>query len=264
MTDSASSVVLLDGVGKTFGDIHDSAAALAQVSLTLQPGEFVAITGRSGIGKSTLLRLIAGLDQATVGRILLFGHHDARHRKGVGYVIQDYSRSLLPWFTVEKNVALALRASKIPKRDRRHRVHEMLERVGLGGKEGLHPWQLSGGMQQRVAIARALVSSPRLLLLDEPFASVDAQTRLDLEDLVLNVVHADSVATILVTHDIEEALFMADRVLLMAGSPASITTQYDVDLVRPRHQVATRAERRFLELRKQIYAELGRTEGTGP
>lgn len=263
MTDRASSVVVLDGVSKNFGNTQGSTATLAQVSLTVQPGEFVAITGRSGIGKSTLLRLIAGLDQATAGEIRLFGQHDARHREGVGYVIQDYSRSLLPWFTVEKNVALALWASKMPKSERRQRVLEILGRVGLGGKENLHPWQLSGGMQQRVAIARALVSSPRLLLLDEPFASVDAQTRLDLEDLVLNVVHEDSVATILVTHDLEEALFMADRVLLMSGTPASITANYDVNFLRPRDQVSTRAEPRFLELRQDIYAELRRTDGRG-
>lgn len=249
------------GVTKSFPSKSGSIIILDSVNLTLRPGEIVAISGRSGVGKSTLLRIIAGLDGPTTGSIHIFEQPVRGPHPAMGYVIQDYSRALLPWLTVGRNVALPLRARGVPKIQSRERVSEILRRVGLQGSEELFPWQLSGGMQQRVAIARALVVAPQLLLLDEPFASVDAQTRFELEDLVLDIAREDAMAVLLVTHDVDEALYMADRVIVMAGSPATNTAEYPIELSRPRSQVETRATPKFLELRGQLYSVLLSPQG---
>jgi NitT/TauT family transport system ATP-binding protein len=174
----------------------------------------------------------------------------------MGFVTQDYSRSLLPWFSVEKNVALPFRGKNIDKEKRRKAVQEILESVGLTQFAKYYPWQLSGGMQQKVAIARALILSPRLLLLDEPFASVDAQLRLELEDLVATLVSKKKITTIIVTHDMDEAIYMADRVILLSGSPAKIKKIYVVSLEKPRNQIVTRENSTFLKLRNELYEDL--------
>jgi NitT/TauT family transport system ATP-binding protein len=176
----------------------------------------------------------------------------------MSFVSQDYSRSLFPWLTVSKNVALPFRGKDIAKKEIQIRVAKVLAEVGLSNFSDSYPWQLSGGMQQRVAIARALVTRPRLLLLDEPFASVDAHTRFELEDLVLNLVNEINATTVMVTHDIDEATYMSDRVFVMTGSPATFTTEIDVKLSKPRSQSVTRSLPDFLSVRDDLYKNLRR------
>ena len=175
---------------------------------------------------------------------------------GLSVVFQDYSRSLFPWLDVLDNVALPLRAQRVGKRDRRARAVAALEEVGLAHAVAQYPWQLSGGMQQRVAIARALDSDPAVLLMDEPFASVDAQTRFDLEDLTLKIRQDTGVAIVLVTHDIDEAVYLGDRVLVLGGTPACVRTILDVPFGPVRDQLRTRADRRFVELRTVVMSEI--------
>jgi len=176
-------------------------------------------------------------------------------------VFQDYSRSLLPWLTVRGNVRLPMRAAGVSREDATERADRALASVGLAGKESLRPRQLSGGMQQRVAIARALAYEPNLLLMDEPFASVDAQTRMDLEDLVLPLRAAYGVTILLVTHDIDEAVYLADRVVVLGRAPSRVVRVVEVDLRTPRHQVTTKQDPRFARLRREVLALVRRPEG---
>jgi NitT/TauT family transport system ATP-binding protein len=167
-------------------------------------------------------------------------------------VFQDYSRSLFPWLNVASNVEFPLRGSRLSKTDRKHRVAEALEWVGLGGVGRKHPWQLSGGMQQRVSIARALAYRPALMLMDEPFASVDAQTRADLEDLVLRVRDEYDMTILLVTHDIDESVYLGDRVLVLSAAPTTVVDTLKVELPRQRDQITTRASAEFVHLRSEV------------
>jgi NitT/TauT family transport system ATP-binding protein len=173
--------------------------------------------------------------------------------ESLALVFQDYSRSLLPWMTVWKNVTLPLRANDVRKAERTSRATQALEAVDLLEFRDRHPWQLSGGMQQRVAIARALAYQPRILLMDEPFASVDAQTRGDLEDLVLKV-HADfDITVVFVTHDIDESVYLADRIVVLGKRPTTVKEIVEVDLPRPRDQAATRELVEFSQLRGHVF-----------
>jgi NitT/TauT family transport system ATP-binding protein len=175
--------------------------------------------------------------------------------KDLAYVFQDYSRSLLPWMTVERNVSFPLRYKGMSKQDVKATTAEALDAVGLGNRHRAFPWQLSGGMQQRVAIARALAYRPRVLLMDEPFASVDAQTRSDLEDLLLKVWERYAVTIVFVTHDIDEAVYLADRVLVLKA-PATVSLEAEVDLPRPRDQITTKALPEFARLRGELLSAL--------
>jgi NitT/TauT family transport system ATP-binding protein len=168
-------------------------------------------------------------------------------------VFQDYSRSLMPWLSVLDNVTLPLRSAGIAKKERKRIATEALAEVGLVDFCSSYPWQLSGGMQQRVAIARALAFEPKVIVMDEPFASVDAQTRSDLEDLVLKVRDDLGITVLLVTHDIDEAVYLADTVLVLSGKPASVRAMIPVDLPKPRDQLSTKSEHRFTELRTEVY-----------
>ena len=226
------------------------------IHFNVLPGEFVSICGLSGVGKSTFVRVLAGLIRPTSGSVYLDGELVTTPPKSMSFVSQDYSRSLFPWLTVSKNVALPFRGKDIAKKEIQIRVAKVLSEVGLSDFSDSYPWQLSGGMQQRVAIARALVTRPRLLLLDEPFASVDAHTRFELEDLVLNLVHEINATAIMVTHDIDEATYMSDRVFVMTGLPASFTTEIDVKLPKPRSQSVTRSHSNFLSIRDDLYKNL--------
>jgi len=254
--DSAGLDVTASKLTKSYTNSIKELSVLEDISLNIHSGEVVAICGRSGIGKSTLLRIIAGLIPATSGILKIGGNDVVEPTLEMGFVTQDYSRSLLPWFSVEKNVALPFRGKNIDKEKRRKAVQEILESVGLTQFAKYYPWQLSGGMQQKVAIARALILSPRLLLLDEPFASVDAQLRLELEDLVATLVSKKKITTIIVTHDMDEAIYMADRVILLSGSPAKIKKIYVVSLKKPRNQIVTRENSTFLKLRNELYEDL--------
>ena len=243
-------------LSKNFENNGAQLKVLENISIDVNSGEFIAICGRSGVGKSTLIRMIAGLVNPSSGTVVIDGELVVNPPNSMGFVTQDYSRSLLPWFSVEKNIALPFITKNISKSERIKKVDEVLKSVGLADFAKFYPWQLSGGMQQRVAIARALVLDPKLLLLDEPFASVDAQIRLELEDLIARIVFEKKITTIIVTHDIDEAIYLADRVILLSDSPASVSKVIQVKLARTRSQTETRSDPKFVKLRTQLYASL--------
>jgi NitT/TauT family transport system ATP-binding protein len=226
--------------------------ALQDVNLEIGNGELVSIVGTSGCGKSTLLRAIAGLVRPSSGEILLEGVPVTGVPGNLAVVFQDYSRSLLPWMSVRGNVMFPLRRRGMDRTARREAALEALDAVGLGGAGEKYPWQLSGGMQQRVAIARALAYRPSLLLMDEPFGSVDAQTREDLEDLVLKVRGVNEMTILLVTHDIDESVYVGDRVIVMSPSPGRVVADLPIDLPSPRDQIATREQPEFVHLRAEV------------
>jgi NitT/TauT family transport system ATP-binding protein len=238
----------ITGLGHSYGD-HP---VLDEVSLQVAEGQLVSIVGPSGCGKSTLLRCVAGLLRPSTGQVVLNGRPVAGVPDNLAVVFQDYSRSLLPWLTVRDNVALPLRRRGLNRAARRAAASTALAEVGLEGAEGKHPWQLSGGMQQRVAIARALAYRPALLLMDEPFGSVDAQTREDLEDLLLRVRADHGMTILLVTHDIDESVYVGDRVAVLSRSPGRIHADLPVQLPAPRDQIATREHPDFVRLRAEV------------
>jgi NitT/TauT family transport system ATP-binding protein len=226
-------------------------------------GEFMCIVGPSGVGKTTLLQLLGGLRAPTEGQVIFEGKPIKDTPKGLAIVFQDYSRSLMPWMSVLDNVVLPLRSAGLPKAERLKRGMEALGEVGLVDHVKKYPWQLSGGMQQRVAIARALAYKPHAIIMDEPFASVDAQTRSDLEDLVLNLRNSLGITVVLVTHDIDEAVYLADRVLVLSGKPAQISALIPVNLPQPRDQSGTKLLHEFARLRHEVY-QLIRPSGAEP
>jgi NitT/TauT family transport system ATP-binding protein len=242
-------------LGKAFGGGQGATAAIDRVSFAVEEHEFVCVVGPSGCGKTTLLKCISGLLRPSAGKTLLRGRPVDGPPPEMAVVFQDYSRSLFSWLTVRKNVLLPLRHRR-QIRDRDRIVSESLAAVGLSSFANHYPWQLSGGMQQRVAIARALAYQPRVLLMDEPFASVDAQTRADLQDLVLSVARAFGVTMLLVTHDIDESVYMGDRVIILTPRPCTVRDSLSIDLPRPRDQVATKSLPEFARLRGHVYREI--------
>jgi NitT/TauT family transport system ATP-binding protein len=225
---------------------------LENVTLTVGDGELVSIVGRSGCGKSTLLRAIAGLIHPTSGQIRIEGTPVHGTPDNLAMVFQDYSRTLLPWLSVRDNVALPLRGNGMHRRARGAAAVEALEAVQLAGAARQYPWQLSGGMQQRVSIARALAYQPALLLMDEPFGSVDAQTREDLEDLLLSVRANRGMTILLVTHDIDESVYVGDRVVVLGHVPGRVIGDLAVGLPRQRDQITTRELPEFIHLRGRV------------
>jgi NitT/TauT family transport system ATP-binding protein len=197
--------------------------------------------------------MMAGLLEPTSGRVMLGDESITGPPFGLSVVFQDYSRSLFPWMNVRRNLSMAASAYRLPKAELNDRVEHALTSVGLAGQGEVYPWQMSGGMQQRVAIARALVVEPKVMLMDEPFAAVDAQTRADLEDLVLTVRNEYNVTVAFVTHDIDEAVYLGDRVLVLAAHPGRLIADIPVALGRPRHQIETKLDPRFAELRSEVY-----------
>ena len=227
--------------------------AVRSLTFDLHRGEFACLVGPSGSGKTTLLKCIAGLMPATSGEVVLDGKLVSGPSKGMAVVFQEYGRSLFPWLTLEANVELPLKTSGVPKAERRERVEEALLSVGLADARAKHPWQLSGGMQQRVAIARAVAAHPTVLLMDEPFAAVDAQTRAELEDLVRSVWKKHEMTILFITHDIDESVYLGERVLVLSSSPTIIQEDLVIDLPDERDQLGTRSLPRFAELRSQVY-----------
>lgn len=226
--------------------------AVRELSFTVEAGELACIVGPSGCGKSTLLRCIAGLIKPSGGSVRLHGDVVDDVPADLAVVFQDYSRSLFPWLSVLGNVEFPLRSLKSSRAERRERAREALAWVGLTDAHRKYPWQLSGGMQQRVSIARALASRPALLLMDEPFASVDAQTRFELEDLLRRVQKERGSTVLLVTHDIDESVYLGDRVLVLSSAPATIVADLRVGLPAERDQIGTRASGEFVELRAEV------------
>ncbi|MCM2391869.1 ABC transporter ATP-binding protein [Streptomyces albipurpureus] len=238
-------------------------AAIDSISFKIGEGELVSIVGPSGCGKTTLMKSVAGLLRPTSGTVRMHGVAVSQVPDDLAMVFQEYERSLYPWLTVAENVKLPLRYVKVDKGQRARRVERALAEVGLSRDHAKYPWQLSGGMQQRVAIARALAYRPSLLLMDEPFASVDAQTRAELEDLVAAVQRNHGVTIMLITHDIDEAVYLGDRVIVLTGSPSRTMREIDVDLPSERDQIETKASREFVALRSEVAHLIRRaTRGT--
>jgi NitT/TauT family transport system ATP-binding protein len=249
---------------RTYGRGATAHVALGQLSLNVARGELVSIVGPSGCGKSTLLRCVAGLIEPTAGHIVLRGTPVQRVPDGLAVVFQDYGRSLYPWLTVQDNVALPLRRGPHGRASRRKAADASLAAVGLPGVGDKYPRQLSGGMQQRVAIARALAADPVLLLMDEPFGSVDAQTREDLEDLVLRVRRERDITVLLVTHDIDESVYVGDRVIVLTAGPGRVRADLPVSLPQPRDQITTKELPEFVRLRTEVSRLVRNRDGVTP
>lgn len=243
---------------KSYGSGPDAKTVIDGLSFEIHTGEFVCIVGPSGVGKTTLLKCLSGLMPSSGGVIEIDGVPVSGPPRQMALVFQEYTRSLMAWLSVEGNVKLPLRHLKLSREEEARRCSEAISAVGLGESAHLYPWQLSGGMQQRVAIARALAYRPEILIMDEPFASVDAQTRFDLEDLCLQLRLDFGITILLVTHDIDEAVYLGDRVIVLGAKPARVLRVIDVDLPSSRDQIATRALPRFAELRTEVLSLIKR------
>jgi NitT/TauT family transport system ATP-binding protein len=251
---TADSVVSIRGLSKVFG--KGGVTALEGIELEVERGEFVSLIGPSGCGKSTLLRIVGDIIGPTEGVVTVNGKPARKARLDRDYGIVFQAPVLYDWRTVVKNIALPLEMLGWERSKRAARIKEMVELVELSGFEKHHPWQLSGGMQQRVAIARGLAYDAPVLLMDEPFGSVDAQARFELEDLVLDLRRRLGISIIVVTHDIDEAVYLGDRVVVLNGRPATVVDNVDVDLGADRDQIATRALPRFAELRTRVLTRI--------
>lgn len=228
--------------------------ALNRVNLEIKQGEFCAVIGPTGCGKSTTLGLIAGLDTPDAGGISISGKPLSGLNRHAGLVFQ--TDAILPWKTVLQNVALGLRYRGVNREEARQRATEWVVRVGLNGFESHYPYQLSGGMRKRVALAQCMIVGPQILLMDEPFSSLDVQTRTIMEDELLNLWSTTSAAVVFVTHDLEEAISLADRVIVMTAAPATVKTSHLIDLPRPRKVSQVRFEPRFVELYRELWEAL--------
>jgi NitT/TauT family transport system ATP-binding protein len=251
----------VEGLTKIYGEGEDAVRTFEDLTFKVEPGELLCIVGPSGCGKTTLLKCLSGLMPPTSGRAILDGATITKPPKRMALVFQDYTRSLLPWMTVRSNVTLPLKETSLSREQREERAVTSLRAVGLEGFFDRYPWELSGGMQQRVAIARALAYQPEVLLMDEPFASVDAQTRADLEDLILRVRHEFDITILFVTHDIDESVYLADRVIVLVGPPTRIEELVPIGLPRPRDQVKTKSEPEFAEKRAHVIELIKRGPG---
>ena len=231
---------------------------LENVTLDVCEGEFLCIVGPSGSGKTTLLRIFAGLVQPTKGDVRFRGQLVSGTSRERAIIFQDYSKALLPWRTVAGNIALSLEAQGILAAEQRPIIAALLAKMGLEDAANQYPGQLSGGMQQRVQIARCLAQRPRILLMDEPFGALDAMTRQTLQDELLALSNEQHMTVVFITHDLEEAIYLGDRVVVLGDTPARIIELIDVELPRPRDQLTTREDRRFLAHRHRLFGLLRR------
>ncbi|WP_243226522.1 ABC transporter ATP-binding protein [Microbacterium sp. CIAB417] len=234
--------------------------AIGDIDFSMRRGELVCIVGPSGCGKTTLLKCISGLLRPTAGSVVLDGKQVTAPPPNMALVFQEYGRSLYPWLTVRGNVALPLKHKKLSKSERNSLIDDALRAVGLDHAADSYPWQLSGGMQQRVAIARAVAYQPEVLIMDEPFAAVDAQTRADLEDLVRRLHLERGMSILFVTHDIDESVYLGERVVVLSKSPTWVQEDLVIDLAPERDQITTRALPRFTELRTHVYEQIQRAK----
>src|SRR4051812_48621849 len=245
---------------KTYGEGDNAVQAIGDLGFEVREGEFVCIVGPSGCGKTTLLKCMSGLLAPTDGAVYL---HDKRidgPPEQMALVFQEYSRSLFPWMTVRQNVAFPLRRKKLAKEKARAEVERAVESVDLTRFLDRYPWELSGGMQQRGGNAPALAYQREIMLMAEPFASVDAQTRADLEDLILAVRDEYGVTVVFVTHDIDESVYLGDRVVVLTPSPTEVQEVLDVDLPQPRDQVETKELPEFAQLRGHVWRSIKRKQ----
>lgn len=256
----ASPIVTLEGVSFSVPSGTGRLSILEDINLQIRSGEFLSIIGGSGCGKTTLLRLIGGLNTPTSGTITFKGERIEKPSRKRAVVFQDYTKALLPWRTVVGNIELALDTQK-PQPDARSKaatVERLLAQVGLDDAAGRYPRQLSGGMQQRLQIARCLAMEPELLLMDEPFGALDAMTRQTLQDEVARIAQETGMTVVFITHDIEEAIYLGDRVCAMQSRPGRISAVLDIDLKRSRDQLKTREEDQFLRYRHELFEYLPR------
>jgi NitT/TauT family transport system ATP-binding protein len=255
-TSPSSPAIELRGVRKTFrtpsGATH---TAVRDLDLTVQQGEFVAVVGPTGCGKSTTLTLVSGLEEPTEGEVMLSGTPVSGIDDRVGFVFQQ--DATFPWRTVLSNVMAGPRFRGVPKAEAKERAREWLARVGLSAFEDRYPHQLSGGQRKRVALAQTFVNDPAILLMDEPFSALDVQTRALMSDQLLELWAGTGSSVVFVTHDLDEAIALADRVVVMTAGPATVKEVFTVDLPRPRTVEAVRLEPRFVELYREIWASLG-------
>jgi NitT/TauT family transport system ATP-binding protein len=257
---SSSALLEVSGLCKSLPIADGTVLEVSRdITFTLRAGEFMSIVGPSGAGKTTLLRIVSGLLQSDRGSVMHRGQAVRQVPSWLSVVFQEYNKSLFPWLTVRKNVMLAVHSQ--PRAEAQQRMAEALNLVGLYDFADRYPWELSGGMQQRVALARAMVSHPELLMMDEPFASVDALTRANLEDMVQRLWAEAGFAALLVTHDIGEAVYLSDRVLALSSRPSTVLAEILVDLPRPRDR-ATRALPRFYELCDHVLSYIENPEET--
>jgi NitT/TauT family transport system ATP-binding protein len=246
---NASQLIAFRGVSHMFGD----RPVLQDINLTIGKSEFVCMVGPSGCGKTTMLRMVGGLQTPGVGEVTFAGKRVNGPAREISFMFQDYSKALLPWRTAAGNVSLALEANGVASAQRAPRIKDLLEKVGLGRHADHFPAQLSGGMQQRVQIARCLAQEPSVLLMDEPFGALDAMTRQALQDEILRIIQAASTTVVFVTHDLEEAIYLGDRVVALYPNPGRIAQVFEVDLPKPRNQLTTRESPAFLRLRRALY-----------
>jgi ABC-type nitrate/sulfonate/bicarbonate transport system ATPase subunit len=245
----------VQGVGRTFPGVNGGAPTLAlqPTSLEVADNDFITVLGPSGCGKSTLLRIVAGLDTPTVGQVLLDGQAVTGPGADRGMVFQSYT--LFPWLTVRENICFGLREKGMPAAEQADIAARFVAEVGLGGFESHFPKQLSGGMQQRVALARALANDPKILLLDEPFGALDNQTRALMQELLLSIWELHRKTVLFVTHDIDEAIFMANRCAVFSARPGRIKNELRIDLPYPRHYTV-KTTPRFSELKAQVTEDI--------
>lgn len=253
----AMAILEVQSLSKSYRQIGgETTLAIGNISCQVEAGEFVSFVGPSGCGKTTLLMSIAGLIAPTAGKITVKGREVSGPPADLVLVFQEFNRSLFAWRSVLGNVRFGLEAKNHHSREAQNRAKFLIDLVGLTGFENHYPWELSGGMQQRVAIARALAYEAEVLLMDEPFGSLDALTRLQLEDKLLELWEKLGTTILFITHDIEEAIYLSDRIWVLSHRPSEITEELRIDFPRPRNQVTTRAETRFMEIRNRIYRKI--------
>ena len=244
-------ILSIDKISKTFtAGNREDLTVLENINIDIQENEFVCIVGPSGCGKSTLLRLIAGLESATEGNVFYRGEKLTKPRKEIGMVFQNYS--LMPWLNVEDNISMGLNFKRVSKAEKKRTVDEFLKIIGLENFRRSYPHELSGGMQQRVAIARALANSPDVVLMDEPFGALDAYTRILLQKELLRIWEYDKKTIIFVTHSVDEAIYLADRIILMSRRKGSIDREISVDIPR----IRDRSDGRYGKLTQELLEEL--------